>query len=303
MCEVDLLGCRSLYFERFATDVVAAEELGRKVVHRRHGGLRVEFVRPLRELDIIGQLTAQMDLFHYVLAYHAVQADAVEQEDADVHRPVAEIRGGKTRSHIDLYFTVELGGDADRLRKDRLDINLRIGPQRIVCHGSLFESLAQKCREDALAVEAAVAVREDAAHFVAYGADENTAAVAPRGVFVENACGQCAFPRCSACQLAQVTRRNVHLLGRLSHGVVVKAEASFGHLHRQTVAVVEKEYLACTARFPVLGADRKDVVLQLRGFDDHALEGLLHRGCTVFYQVPYSVGYDPVQTLLVCYTC
>ena len=101
----------------------------------------------------------------------------------------------------------------------------------------------------------------------------------------------------------QVTRRNVHLLGRLSHGVVVKAEASFGHLHRQTVAVVEKEYLACTARFPVLGADRKDVVLQLRGFDDHALEGLLHRGCTVFYQVPYSVGYDPVQTLLVCYTC
>lgn len=114
-----------------------------------------------------------MDLFHYVLAYHAVQADAVEQEDADVHRPVAEIRSGKTCSHIDLYLTVELGGDADRLRKDRLDINLRIGPQRIVCHGSLFESLAQKCREDALAVEAAVAVREDAAHFVAYGADEH----------------------------------------------------------------------------------------------------------------------------------
>ena len=44
LCEVDLLGCRSLYFERFATDVVTAEELGRKVVHRRHGDLRVEFV-------------------------------------------------------------------------------------------------------------------------------------------------------------------------------------------------------------------------------------------------------------------
>ena len=92
LCEVDLLGSRSLYFERFATDVVAAEELGRKVVHRRHGGLRIEFVRPLRELDIIGQLTAQMDLLHYVLTHHTVQADAVEQEDADVHRPVAEIR-------------------------------------------------------------------------------------------------------------------------------------------------------------------------------------------------------------------
>ena len=99
----------SLYFERFATDVVAAEELGRKVVHRRHGGLRVEFIRPRRELDIIGQFTAQMDLLHYVFTHHTVQADAVEQEDADVHRPVAEIRGGKTRSHIDLYFTVELG--------------------------------------------------------------------------------------------------------------------------------------------------------------------------------------------------
>ena len=83
----------------------------------------------------------------------------------------------------------------------------------------------------------------------------------------------------------------------------MKAEASFGHLHRQTIAVVEKEYLACTARFPVLGADRKEVVLQLRGFDDHALDGLLHCGCSVFYQVPYSVGYDPVQSLLVCYTC
>ena len=85
-----------------------------------------------------------MDLLHYVLTHHTVQADAVEQEDADVHRPVAEIRGGKTRSHIDLYLTIKLGGDADRLRKDCLDINLRIGPQRIVCHGSLFEGLAQK---------------------------------------------------------------------------------------------------------------------------------------------------------------
>ena len=102
-------------------------------------------------------------------AYHPVQTGSIEQVCPHIDGPIPVIRGGKTGAHIDYHLAVLSCGNADRLRENGLYPYFSVAHKCIAYNGTLLDGFFNESGQDLHAVQAAVAVREDAAHFLSYG--------------------------------------------------------------------------------------------------------------------------------------
>ncbi|WP_417014453.1 hypothetical protein [Alistipes sp.] len=122
-------------------------------------------------------------------------------------------------------------------------------------------------------------------------------------MFVEKVGCELPLPRAALQQFAQVFRGNSQLARDLSHGVSVQAVAALRHLHRERVAVIEKNDLPQVVALFAIFADRDEVIFDTGRGDKHSSEHLLYAGRAAVDHAPNPVGDNAVQPLLVCNPC